>query len=138
MANPPKWLSELADAVAGEILPIDILAPVGCHYWTNGALWEVTLFVSKTEMQGGPSDGQLSWSRFTFDILSLHSLFDSISSLHWQALPFDEDDDFGAHLLCEGICAGHSVSLRVLSRPPEQFGVGRSVDSYGQKFNDEW
>ena len=57
MANPPDWLSELANAVAGDILPVDILAPVGCHYWTNGAIWEVTLFVSKTETQGGACDG---------------------------------------------------------------------------------
>ena len=136
--TPPDWLSELANAVAGEILPVDILAPVGCHYWTNGAIWEVTLFVSKTETQGGPCDGRLSWSRFTFDIQSLYRLFDAITSLQWQALPFDDDDEFGAHLLCEGIYEGESVSLRVLSRPPERFEVGRTADPYGNKLNDEW
>ncbi len=138
MANPPNWLSELVNAVASEILPVDVLAPVGCHFWTNDSIWEVTIFVGKTEIQGGAQDGQLSWSRFAFDIQALYAILDDISSMYWQAMPFADDDDFGAHLLCEGTYAGHTVSLRVLSRPPERFEVSRTADTYGNEFRDEW
>ena len=81
----PAWIETLADLVAANILPIDPLAPVGCHVTRADEAWEITLFVSDTEIVGGAGDGLRRPSRFEFDMMPLLCLFAEIDACTWQS-----------------------------------------------------
>jgi hypothetical protein len=140
MATPPSWLGQLAEQVVAQMKAVDILAPVGCHYFHNDVTdqWEVTIFVSATETIGGRFDGKLSASRFHVDIAGLLEVFGNAESVHWQALKLGADDDLGPHLAIEGTYCGNSVWLRVLATAPQQFGAGRFINSGDMRLVEGW
>ena len=57
--HPPVWLNHLITHVTCAIVDHDCHAPVGCHFYQNPgtAEWEISAFVSSTEVVGGPMDG---------------------------------------------------------------------------------
>jgi hypothetical protein len=152
MTTPPRWLDRLANAAAAELLTLDVttdvtastglaatsLAPIGCHFHLADEGWEVALFVSTTEIVGGPQDGETTASPFAVDVERLRDLFDAVQAIHWQAQPFGEDDELGAHLAIEGILEGHEVTLRILSAPPARFEPGRTADFHQNRLSDRW
>ena len=138
MPSPPEWLQEFADAVALQINPVDLLAPVGCHFCFADETWEIALFVSSTQIVGGKKDGVLRHSRFNVDLQSVLKLFSDVRSISWQALPMAADDELGPHLSIEGSRAGNSVWLRILSRSPKRFEVGRRAVVYDALWEETW
>ncbi len=140
MMNPPGWLEQLANDAVSEMLPIDILAPVGCHFHcdeTNGQ-WEVTIFASRTEVVGGKYDGRLTESFFSLDLAAVSRLFDAVSSLHWHVVPSAGPDELGPHVSIEGLYDGHLVWLRMAAAAPEAMPVGRLVDVHAADIIDQW
>lgn len=140
MSEPPDWLSTLADGVAAEIQGLDLLAPLGCHYYydKDAERWEIALFASRTEIVGGERDGLLTSSRFSLDLIRVASLLHEVSNIIWQALPIAADDELGAHVLIEGVHGGERVAVRVLAEPPERFESGRIAKTYQHGFEDAW
>jgi hypothetical protein len=65
-------------------------------------------------------------------------LFSEVHNLRWQALPLAADDELGAHVAIDGTCADHPVSLRILSRAPRQFPVGRRAIVYENAWEEVW
>lgn len=138
MASPPEWLQELADAVALQLIPVDQLAPVGCHFCLVDETWEISLFVSSTQIVGGKKDGVLRHSRFNVDVQAVADLFSEVRSISWQALPLVADDELGAHISIDGSCAGNRVWLRILARAPKRFDVGRRAVVYDAAWEETW
>jgi hypothetical protein len=118
------------------------LAPVGCHFHPHAEAsrvqWEVTFFVSSTEVFGGAWDGQRAVSRFLLDLRELMEAFDVVESVYWQAQTMAEDDQLGPHVGVEGQFQGQSIWLRVTAQPPEQFEAGRKVDLCASEMVDRW
>lgn len=138
MPEPPAWLKTFADAVALEMLPVDLLAPVGCHFCQIDGTWEVSLFVSSTEIVGGDQDGSLRFSRFQVDLKTVMNLFTEVAEVTWQALPLGPDDELGPHVAVHGNLAGQRVWLRILAQPPRRFGHGRRAVCYEASWEDTW
>ena len=138
MPSPPEWLQEFADAVALNMVPVDLLAPVGCHFCLVDETWEIALFVSSTQIVGGRKDGVLRHSRFNVDLQAVTKLFSEVQNISWQALPLAADDELGPHLSIEGTCAGKPVWLRILSRAPKRFDVGRRAVVYDGAWEESW
>lgn len=142
MKSPPEWLAELANLVASEMYPIDLLAPLGCHYHYNdeidGGQWEVTVFAGSTEIVGGEFDGMQQPSRFCLNLGSMLKYFGEVSTFHWQTAPVAEDDELGAHVAIEGTYKGQSVWLRVLAEAPERFECGRQANVYELRLEEVW
>lgn len=140
MPAPPDWLKTMADQVASLMYDVDVLAPIGCHFFHHHSRdeWEVTLFASNTEIVGGEWDGVLAPSKFCLDILKLREIFDEITALYWQALPVSYDDQLGAHVSVEAVYEGHQVWLRVLSESPEEFEPGRRIEAYEFDLKEIW
>lgn len=141
MAAPPPWLQQLGNDVAAQIRAVDMLAPIGCHFYFDAELktWEVTVFVSRTETVGGPFDGRINASRFSVDLNGLQSLFQEGSEMfHWQALSMDHDDHLGPHVGIETVYKGHKVWIRIPATAPSQFEAGRHAQVYDFNFEDEW
>ena len=138
MNEPPEWISQLADDVSAQLLAVDVLSPVACHFHRAEDEWEITLFASHTEVLGGPLDGLLKSSRFHFDIRPVLDLFDVVDSIYWQAQSLGDGDDLGPHLGIEGLYQGEQVWLRVLASPPQQFPPGRRALAHQGDWEDLW
>jgi len=140
MPAPPSWLKSMANQVASLMYDVDILAPLGCHFFHNSSRneWEVTLFASNTEIVGGEWDGVLAPSKFCFNILNLGEIFEEVESIFWQALPVDYDDQLGCHISIEGKYEGERVWVRVLAEAPEEFEAGRRMQAYEFNLKEIW
>ena len=141
-AQPPEWLSVLADLAARAFHSQGQLAPVGCHFHKNNEIetpqWEVTLFVSGTEVYGGAHDGQCVLTRFAVDLRELMLAFDAVESCYWQTQTMADDDQLGPHVGVEGLFQGHSVWLRVTAQPPSEFESGRVFDELEDELQNRW
>lgn len=139
-ATSLQWITDLAKQVLEEILPIDPLAPVGCHHFLNleSGQHEITLFVSKTEVVGGADDGQLHDSRFCLDLNGLYGMFELVTDFHWQTARVNHEDELGAHIDVEGIYRGYPVWLRILAEAPERYDHGRIINVHTAQMQDIW
>ena len=138
MPLPPTWLREFANAVAGTIQPVDVLAPLGCHFHRDGDVWEVSLFASSTEIVGGQQDGNVRPSRFAVDLAALTGVFEQVQTFHWQVMAANRWDELGAHVSLEGRYQGHAIWLRILSRAPQRFQPGRQARVYDLSWEEVW
>lgn len=140
--KPPPWIGELARLAVRSFHAPDDIAPVGCHIHHNDESepiqWEVTLFVSSTEVYGGSLDGQRTLSPFMVDLTELMLALDVVESCYWQAQAMAGDDQIGPHVGVEGLFQGHSVWLRITAQPPNQFDPGRVFDVVAVELQDLW
>ncbi len=140
--QPPKWLGELATLATQAFHSQSLLAPVGCHFHRNDEVtptqWEVTLFISSTEVYGGARDGQCVFSHFMVDLRDLMSAFDVVESCYWQAQSQADDDQLGPHVGVDGRFRGHSVWLRITAKPPSEFESGRMFDQAADELQNRW
>lgn len=134
----PKWLRELADAVAAQIAPAELLAPLGCHFCDVDGHWEISIFASTTEVVGGSRDGRRHQSKFTVNLLKVLGLFEEIKACHWQNRAVTRADELGAHFSVEARYAGHPVWLRVLADAPRRFSPGRQARINENAIIDIW
>ena len=128
----------MANAVAQEIAPVDILAPIGCHYHCADGVWEVTLFVGMTEVVGGRTDGIKRRSRFSVRLGKLDSIFAEVEHFHWQTHTLGSTDDLGPHISLEGKYQGHPVWLRILASPPRRFPAARQAWTNEAELKELW
>ncbi|MCH2203664.1 MAG: hypothetical protein MK102_16980 [Fuerstiella sp.] len=136
----PEWLQWFADAAAQAILDKSAHAPIGCHYYYDDERneWEVTLFVSDTEVVGGPCDGTVIPCPIQLDVLLAMELFDKMPRTYWQSETILEDEDFNQHLSFEGLVRGHHVWLRILAQAPKQAGSGRLLHAETGELEELW
>lgn len=138
MDHPPDWLAQLANDITQRIHPVDPLAPIGCHYALIDGCWEVTLFVSSSEVVGGEHDGECFASAFQFDLAGIEDHFDHVFAFGWQPLEFGEGDDVGPHVAVEGICHGQHVWLRIAAFPPSSYEAGRIYNVLRSTIDEVW
>ncbi len=136
--SPPDWLQQFADAAALLMNPVDLMAPVGCHFCRVEGTWEISLFASSTQIVGGKKDGVLRASRFHVDVQALMHLFSEVHEVSWQAQPLAADDEMGPHIAISGIRDDQDVSLRILARPPRRFDPGRRAVVYEHSWEEIW
>jgi hypothetical protein len=138
--SPPVWLRWFANEAAQAILDTAVHAPIGCHYHygEERSEWEVTVFVSDTEVVGGPRDGTLVPCRIQVDLSHALGLFDEMPRVHWLAGAVREDEDLDQHVSLEGQVRGHHVWLRVLAQAPQQAGPGRLLYASTGTLEDLW
>jgi len=138
MPSPPEWLEELADAAAQQMIPADVLAPIGCHFCFADETWEVSLFAAVTQIVGGKYDGVLRPSRFHVDLQAVARLLSEVHEISWQALPLATDDELGSHVAITGTYREHQIILRMLSRAPRGFAAGRRALVYENTWEETW
>lgn len=138
--GPPAWLRWFSNDAARGIIADEFHAPIGCHFFHNAAddEWEVTVFVSATEIVGGPMDGKKLPLQVQLDIVHVMNLFDETPAVHWQSDAIAEDDELAQHISFEGMARGHRVWLRVLRDPPEGTGPGRLLHTSDGEMETLW
>jgi len=138
MSEQPVWLKEFVERACACLHPIEEMPPIGCHAANIGETWEVSLFVSPTEIVGGQHDGERLACLFAVDLIDLLQLFDVVESAGWQPHPQNEQDELRNHVAVEGYVEGHRVWLRVLADLPDRYAPGRYLNLYDQGFLDTW
>jgi hypothetical protein len=138
--NPPTWLRWFVNDVIQGFVDNSVTAPLGCHVYQDPDLdtWEVTLFVSRTELWSGAHDGRSIPAPFQIDIFSVCAAFDTLPFIHWQAEKLAADDELGNHLSFEGVARGVKVWLRILRDAPEWADAGRLVHAVTGQIQDTW
>jgi len=138
--TPPAWLRWFGNDAARAIIDSAAHAPIGCHYFyvQDRNEWEVSIFISATEVVGGAKDGTVVPCRMQADISHLAQLFDELPGMHWQTGVIDDGEDLGQHVSLEGQVRGHRVWLRLLAEAPCQSGPGRLLHALTGELEDIW
>ena len=138
--HPPKWLRQLSDDAARGIVEDEFHAPIGCHFFQNivNDEWEISIFVSATEVVGGPLDGRKLRLQVQLDIIHVMNLFDETPKVYWQSDAVADDDDLAQHISFEGIARGHRIWLRILKEPPRGAGPGRLLHTQSGEMETLW
>ena len=140
MISPPAWLRWfVSDAIRG-IVERQLTAPIGCHFFHDqeSDIWEISLFVSRTEVCGGRADGKQVPSGLQVDIRAVCSAFDFPPAAHWQAEKISHEDELGSHLSFEGNARGYCVWLRILQNSPDWTSPGRLINAQTGSIEDVW
>ncbi len=137
---PAAWLRWFVADVSRGILDQQTIAPIGCHIFcdVDTETWEVSLFVSRTEVVGGPMDGKEISSGMMLDLNAVIAAFDEMPSVHWQSESCSDDDQLGNHISFEGVARGHRVWLRLLHEAPEGIAPGRLLHAAKGVVEDLW
>lgn len=138
--NPPPWLKWFVnDAVKGIVHRADS-APIGCHFFhdTESDLWEVTLFVGRSEVVGGPWDGTVVPTGLEVDVTRVAAAFDIPPDISWQAEKVLADDELGPHISLCGICREQKIWFRILQNAPDWSGIGRVLHAESGDVEDRW
>lgn len=138
MDSQPEWISEFTERVCTSIRLFDEGAPIGCHYYCGETSHEISVFVSATEIVGGPNDGQRIVARYVVDLIELMQVFDLLDNYSWQPQVIDASDEVGPHVAISGEYQGEQIWLRILAQTPEQFLPGRIAKFTDRKFIDLW
>jgi len=138
--HPPVWIKHLITHVTCAIVDHECHAPVGCHFYRSPgtAEWEISAFVSSTEVVGGPMDGTEVNPPVQLDISSVIDLFDDRPTIYWQSDPVAADDELAQHVSFQGVINGNRVWLRILRGAPEGTGPGRLVHAGSGRIENLW
>lgn len=138
MPGQHSWLERLTDRVCACLHAVDQMPPIGCHYCVDHQTWEVSLFLSPTEIIGGQHDGERISCLYMLDMLELLHIFDVVESATWQPHQLNDQDELRAHVAVTGYFEGRQVWLRILADAPERFAPGRYANLLEQKMLDTW
>ncbi|MEZ6131399.1 MAG: hypothetical protein R3C59_22215 [Planctomycetaceae bacterium] len=138
--GPPSWLRWLSNDAARGIIADESHAPIGCHFYQDAETqeWEVSIFVSSTEVVGGPMDGKRLPLQLQLNIGHVMSLFDETPAVFWQSDPIADDDELAQHISFEGTARGHRLWLRILKESPDGTGPGRLLFSSSGEMENLW
>lgn len=123
----PAWIAKLIDEIAELFEPFTDVGRVGFECSLGEDRWEVSMYLGKTELVGGKSDGEMQHLDFQFDLLKMTKYFDHIETLRWNAFPSGSDINDGpecSFVSIEGKYEDNSLMLRIFCTPPEQAGPG--------------
>jgi len=138
--RPPAWLRWFSNDAARGIIADEYHAPIGCHFYLDSETseWEVTIFVSATEVVGGPMDGRNLPLQVQLNIVHVISLFDETPTVYWQSDSVADDDELAQHISFEGKARGHKLWLRILKESPEGTGPGRLLHAQSGEIEVLW
>lgn len=134
--SPPDWMKDFTDEVGSCLHPLND-TQLGCHFYLERGIWEVTLFFAATEVVGGKHDGVRRQAPFWVDVRALGQVFD-LTELYWQSHVMDSDDALGSHLSIVGSYVGNSIWLRVLQNAPSELPAGHLAPAACGEILENW
>jgi hypothetical protein len=122
----PAWVVEFVQNAADLFEPFSGIARPGFECRRAEDRWEIALFLGKTEVVGGPNDGEMMPVNFMYDVAGLSRLFERLDALRWNAFPDchvcnDGEMDL-SFVVAEGLVQGELVSVQVHAGPPHAAG----------------
>jgi hypothetical protein len=85
MTTPPAWLTDLIELIMEHL---DVRSPgaFGYRYGQEeeDEVWEIMLYPTPVELQGGSADGDWVFPGFSLDLKPLYEAFDTVDVLYWR------------------------------------------------------
>jgi len=135
MAEAPRWLTLLVDAVGNCMEAHGALGPLAFRWREEDDFWDVAVYSTPGEVFGGANDGTVVVPGFSLDLQELISSFEELMDVHWRSQPLGPQDDQGQHISIEGVYQGRHVYLQVLAEAPGDEKPGFKVDLSGPRRN---
>lgn len=123
----PDWLATLLDRLCDCIEPIRGEARVGFDLYFADPLWQIDLFLGRTELVGGSLDGQSEYVNFTANIPRILGLFANVERCEWLAMPGLPSlalAEAASGLFIEGTWETEPVRVALRSVPPSSAAPG--------------
>jgi hypothetical protein len=120
IAPPPAWLTNLIELIM-EHLDVHSPGAFGYRYGQeeDDEVWEIMLYPTPVELQGGSADGEWVFPGFSLDLKPLYEAFDTVDVLYWTSQSFGPHDQDNPSIAFEGRFQGHSVYLSILAYAPD-------------------
>ncbi len=125
--HQPEWLGALLDRLCDCIEPIRGEARVGYDLHFADPLWQLDLFLGRTELVGGRLDGRADYVSFTANIPAILTQFSKVDRCEWLALPNALDasvTEAASGLFIEGTWGSDPVRVVLRSVPPSNAAPG--------------
>ena len=120
----PDWLTDLINETAELFEPVTGVARVGFDCQLAECVWEVRMYLGRTESVGGHNDGMFAHTDFCFDLSRLLVRFDSVDELVWTALPQAGCAAAPGQVMIAGTIDSSALRLELSSVPPDEAGPG--------------
>ncbi len=129
----PQWLTDLIGQLSELFDPRDDVARVGFDCRLTEEAWELSLFLGRTEIVGGPEDGQTRLANFRLDLRALMDNFRSIDQMQWHANPHcEEGEEHASYLQITGSIDEEPLNLRIFDAPPTGVKPGIRTHQNGE------
>ncbi|MFO1022023.1 MAG: hypothetical protein U0903_15220 [Planctomycetales bacterium] len=121
--RPPE-ISRLIEELSDLYEPLEGVARVGFDCRMTEGCWEISLYLGRTELVGGPRDGCHDPVDFCLNLQGLTQLLKEIRGMEWTvAHPQGETGpDTRTLLKVETDWEGHAVRLLFAGSPPQEVG----------------
>ena len=122
----PQWLTDLIGRVSELFDPAGDVARVGFECRLTENAWELLLFLGRTEIVGGPADGQIRFADFRFDVLTLIDNFTVVDQVEWNSETRSPlaGEPHRSFLRISGRVDEQPLSLQIFASPPSGVGPG--------------
>jgi len=128
MTTTPAWLTGLIELVM-DYVDAHGAGTFGYRYRQEEEdnSWEIMLYPTPVELQGGSADGEWVFPGFSLDLKPLYEAFDAVEALYWTTQSFGPDDQENPSIALEGRYRGRSVYLSILAYAPDDEPPGMTL-----------
>lgn len=127
----PAELTSFIDRVAEAFEPFQGVARPGFEAVQVDGVWDISMFLGRLELVGGPDDGRIHPVNFRLDLSRLTDCFDQLEELFWNAFPdfspqVEEHQELSV-VTASGQVDGLQVRLQVHAAAPEACDPGLRI-----------
>ncbi|MCA9098442.1 MAG: hypothetical protein KDA36_08650 [Planctomycetaceae bacterium] len=121
----PQWIARLIDELTEFFEPIEGVARVGFDCRMNDDLWEVSMYLGRTEVVGGPNDGSDEPVDFSLNLRGITGVLKDFEILEWTVIHCSTEHGTRTPrslLRIETIWEGNPVRVLFVSHAPAEAG----------------
>lgn len=121
----PAWATRLIEKLSEFFEPIEGVARVGFDCRLNEDCWELSMYLGRTEVVGGPQDGEDQPVDFSLDLRGITGVLGPCEILEWTVI---HDSSMASErmprslLRVETAWEGNRVRVLFASHPPQEVG----------------
>jgi len=129
----PQWVTRLIDTLSEFFEPIEGVARVGFDCRLNEDQWEISLYLGRTEVVGGPQDGCSEPVDFSIDLRGVTQVLENYEILEWTVIHTRNEEGVNlphSLLRIETTWEGNPITILLVSHAPHEAGpaIRRFVD----------
>lgn len=121
----PAWINHLIDTLSEFFEPIEGIARVGFDCRINEKHWEISLYLGRTEVVGGPQDGSSEPVDFSLDLRGVAGILGEFDILEWTVVHAATESGPSVPrslLRIETFFEGNPVRILFVSHAPQEAG----------------
>ncbi len=121
----PQWIARLIDSLSEFFYPLEGVARVGFDCRLTEDQWELSMYLGRTEVVGGPKDGCDEPVDFSLDLRGITGILGEFEILEWTVVHCATEGGGRAPrslLRIETVWEGNPVRILFVSHAPAEAG----------------